>query len=548
MKATKRIDNLRIASAQINTVLGDFSHNAGKILEKLNQASERNCDLVIFPESTLFGYHPFDLLEREMLVEQQLKHLKFIAQKMPKGIHALIGVISRTGTKKGRAYFNSSALVVRGKVLRFFNKELLPTGDVFDEARFIEQGNLADNIFKLKSHNILVTICEDMWAWPDKKGRSVYKTNPLLKLAKKKIDLIINQSASPFYLGKLAVRKDLAKNAAKHLRASFIYTNLVGAQDEIIFDGASFAIDKNGKEIMQSMMFSEDFNILDLPKAEGGKRPLPKNKSDILRAAIVLGIRDFCEKINIQKVHLGISGGIDSALVACLAVDALGPHNVTGIALPSEFNASESLQLAKKLCENLTIPLIEVPIQDSFKLMKSQVDTAYSLEKFGVVHENLQARIRGVFLMAYSNAKGSLLLNTSNKSELAAGYSTLYGDLCGGLSPIGDLTKGEVYEISKFYNSEHENIPQRIITRDPSAELRPNQKDQDSLPPYAELDAGVVKVVQNCGPAKSKTEKWLMNTLYKSEFKRWQAPPILKVSSHSFGRGRRFPIAHRASE
>lgn len=548
MRTIKKKHNFRVASAQINTTLGDFKSNAEKILEKINHAKERNCDLIVFPESTLFGYHPFDLLEREALVEQQLKQLDKLVKKIPEGIFAIVGVISKTNLKRGRAYYNSAALVKRGKVIRYFHKQLLPTGDVFDEARFIEPGDLSKNIFKLGRQTILVTICEDMWAWPDEKGRSVYKANPLSSLKNKKLDLVVNLSASPFYYGKLEVRKELARKTAKNLRSAFIYTNLVGAQDEIVFDGASFALDSKGKEIMQSLMFEEDLNIIDFPKGDSGRRPLAKEKEEILRSALVLGVRDFCKKVGIEKLHLGLSGGIDSALVACLAVDAMGPQNVVGVAMPSQFNAEESLSLATRLSYNLGIQLIEVSIHKSYEVLKSEIDRAFNISKFGIMHENLQARIRGLILMAYANSKASLLLNTSNKSELAAGYSTLYGDLCGGLSPIGDLTKSEVYELAKLYNSQQEIIPERILARAPSAELRPNQKDEDSLPPYPDLDSCVVKIVEHCKPAKTKTEKWLTQTLFKSEFKRWQAPPILKISTHSFGRGRRFPIAHKSSE
>ncbi len=543
----KKIEKLfKIASAQINSTLGDFSGNADKIIDCIQRAKSKNADLVVFPESALFGYHPFDLLERSEIVRDQLSALAYVIKNMPEGISALVGHISVNKAKKGRPYFNSSSLISKGKIHKTFNKELLPTGDVFDEARFIENGLIEKNIFELKGYKFLVTICEDMWAWPDSKGRSNYAKNPLLGIKNKKFDLIINQSASPFYFDKISIRKKLAKLSARHFKSPFLYTNLVGAQDEIIFDGGSFVIDHSGKLLMQSLQFQEDLNYFVLHSTEGGIRPLIHDSVEILRQALVLGIRDFCSKVGIKSVHLGLSGGIDSAVIACLAVDAMGPKNVKLLYMPSRYSSELSGQLAFALAENLQSQLIEVPISKAYEGFKESVDTAFNIKEFGLTHENLQARIRGTFLMAFSNSQSSLLLNTSNKSEFAAGYSTLYGDMCGGLCPIGDLTKKQVYSLAELYNSEAEIIPRGIISRAPSAELRPNQKDSDSLPEYDLLDESVVHLVERSGAIRNETDRWLLNAIYKSEFKRWQAPPILKVSQHSFGRGRRYPISHRA--
>jgi NAD+ synthase (glutamine-hydrolysing) len=545
-KNSKSDKTLKIASAQINVTLGDFKANSEKILDFINRAVEKKTNLVVFPENALFGYHPFDLLERKKVVEEQLKALKIIVNKMPKGIYALVGHISFNPKKKGRPYFNSSSLISRGRVIKTFHKELLPTGDVFDEARFIESGRTRDNFFELNGFKILVTICEDMWAWPDSKGCSFYKENPLIHLAKSKVDLVINQSASPFFLDKLNTRKSLAHQSARLFKAPFIYTNLVGAQDEIVFDGGSFVVDSRGKTLMQSLQFQEDLNYFDLRRREGGLRELNSNTDESIRQALVLGLRDFCKKIGISKLHLGLSGGIDSAVVACLAVDAIGPENVTLIYLPTEFSSSLSLKLARNLALNLKARFIEFPIQDIYKTMEKEINRSFKIDAFGLTHENLQARIRGTILMSFSNSNSSMLLNTANKSEFAAGYSTLYGDMCGGLCPIGDLTKGQVYSLAKLYNEQIEIIPSETLSRPPSAELRPGQKDSDSLPPYDELDKSVTRIVENSAEVKTATDRWLVGALYKTEFKRWQAPPILKVSKHSFGRGRRYPIAHRA--
>lgn len=538
-------NHLRVAVAQINTTLGAFKENREKIVSEIKRAEQKHCDLIVFPESTIFGYHPFDLLERSSLVDQQLKQLKEIEKSIPKGLAVLLGVITKNPNKKGRPYFNSAVFLEKGKKPKYFHKQLLPTGDVFDEARFIESGDMVNNFVSYKGKRLFITICEDIWAWPFS-GKSQYEKNPLLKVPRsKKIDLILNLSASPFYPGKIKTRKYLVAQTAKLFKAPMIYTNLVGAQDEIIFDGQSFALDCNGKEIMQSASFEEDLNVLDLNKAEGGKRSENGSEAEGIRRALVLGIRDFCRKTDQKKVHLGLSGGIDSALVACLAVDALGPQNVCTMALPTEFNSPESLKLAQELAKNLGIEMSQFSIQKIFNTVKEQFDEKFSIRDFRLLHENMQARIRGLILMAYSNFTGSMLLTTSNKSEMAAGYATLYGDMCGGLAPIADLTKQQVHQLCAIYNLEREIIPEKILTRAPSAELKPNQKDQDSLPAYDVLDASVNNLVENCGNIKNKTDQWLLPKIFKTEFKRWQAPPVLKVSKHSFGRGRRYPIAHK---
>ncbi len=539
---------MRIAVAQINPTLGDFDSNQEKVLDYISRSKERHCQLVVFPESTLFGYHPFDLLERPELVKKQLKSLRNIEKSIPSGIGALIGVITLNPKKKGRPYFNSAALVQKGKKTKFFNKELLPTGDIFDEARFIEPGDMKKNFFSFAGKKFFLTICEDIWAWPSKDGRSIYLQNPIQKIRGKKVDCVLNMSASPYFPEKIKTREMLVKKTAKHFKAPMIYVNLVGAQDEVIYDGSSFAVSPNGKNLMNCISFAEDLNVLDLESLEGGRRVATESRAEEIRQALVLGIRDFCLKVGIQHIHLGLSGGIDSALVACLAVDAMGANRVTAIALPGPYSSDESFIQAQKLSAHLGVSFKKIDFNETYASIKSLVDKNFYLNEFGVVHENLQARLRGTILMAFANAKNSLLLATSNKSEYATGYSTLYGDMCGGLAPIGDLTKDQVYAISQLYNIDREVIPRAILDRAPTAELRPNQKDQDSLPAYAVLDESVRQIVENSGPKKSKTDAWLLETLMKNEFKRWQAPPILKVSKHSFGRGRRWPIAHKSHE
>lgn len=539
---------MRIALAQINSSLADFDANAEKIITHIKTLTEKKAELIVFPECSLFGYHPFDLLEREALVVQQNKALQKILKAIPANVHILVGGFEKNKNKKGRPYFNAVFLCKKNKIVKTFRKQLLPTGDVFDEARFIEQGDMKNNYFQIGKKKFFLTICEDMWAWPTKDG-SEYAENPLLKVPKKKIDLVINMSASPFFTGKFKKRQFVASQTAKYFKAPLLYVNMVGAQDEIIYDGQSFLVSAKDKILFKAQSFAEDSNVIDLNTLESWS---PSNKFDTateeLRKALVLGLKDYGQKIGVSKVHLGLSGGIDSALVAALAVDAFGSNNVKLFALPTEYNVELSMTYARQLATNLGADFKVMSIQSTFEFIRTLLDGEFGVEKFGLMHENLQSRIRGLFMMAYSNFTGSLLLTTGNKSEYATGYATLYGDMCGGLAPLGDLTKKQIVELCEHYNKEIEIIPDFIIRRPPSAELRPNQKDQDSLPPYEILDKAVQNVVEKRKPAKSETEKWLFKQLMKTEFKRWQAPPILKVTEHSFGRGRRYPIAHKASE
>lgn len=541
---------MRIAVVQINPTLGDFKANSKKIIAALREAKEQSADLVVFPECSLFGYHPFDLLEQKQIVSRQLKLLNHIQKSLPTGVAALFGLLTENKKKMGRPFFNSCVLIENGKKPKFFNKELLPVGDVFDESRFIEKGSLKKNYFKLNGKQFFVTICEDIWAWPDQNGASVYLENPLKKVPRKKIDLIINLSASPFFPNKIDHRKSVVQKTSKYFNAPLLYVNLVGAQDEIIYDGQSFVTHPTLGSQIVGKIFEEDLTVFDLElfkdKSFYKTKLTKKSSSEILYKALVLGIKDFCQKNSIQKLHLGLSGGVDSALVAVLAKEAMGTENVSAIALPGPFNVDESLTVAKELAKKIGIKFFEIPIGNIYETYLQTLKEKLTHEEFGLVNENLQARIRGTLLMAFSNKFGSMLLNTSNKSEFAVGYSTLYGDMCGGLSPIGDLTKKQVYQLCEYVNKYEELIPKFIIERPPSAELRPNQKDQDSLPDYEILDKSVVKIVENSLPAQTAVEIWTLQALMKSEFKRWQAPPILKVSQHAFGRGRRWPIAHRA--
>jgi len=526
---------MRIALAQMNSRLGGIDSNLAKIVDFTRQAQDKNCHLIVFPELAILGYSPNDLLERPEVVAEQLKALK----KLPssKKITGIVGAITPNKNKNQKPYYNSA--VVFPGAIKPCNKTLLPSYDVFDETRFFQAGEVNNRIVKVAGYKVAVLICEDMWAWE----RTEYQ-NPLRQIAKQKVDVVVSINASPFSIGKRERRLKVARQTAKLFKAPVVYVNMAGAQDEVIFDGGSFAVDAKGKVFAQSAYFSEDINIIDTEKRIGEMRQAPKNEGELLHGALVSGLRDFAAKNGFSKIHLGLSGGIDSAVAVALAADAVGPQNVTALALPGPYSSSESFSLAEKLAENIGCGFRTLDINTAYEEMIGNYEKVFGKMEFGLAHENVQARLRGLFLMMFANVNNSLLLSTGNKSEAASGYATLYGDMCGGLAPLGDLLKRQVYLLAEHYNSQYELIPKQIIERAPTAELRPNQKDQDSLPPYAELDASVERLVSKMSSAKNATDQWLLKKLAQSEFKRWQAPPILRVSDHAFGRARRMPISN----
>ena len=518
----------------------------------IEKAHHENCDIVVFPECSLWGYSPMDLLESTDLVKKQWQHLEKLEKKLPKNLGVFLGAISinsKDSKTKKLSPLNSAVFLQKGKKPKIFSKQLLPNYDVFHEDRHMKRGDIKKNILSFKKKRFLVTVCEDIWGWPDKDGHRLHQKNPLLEVDKKSFDGIINLSASPFYSEKQKDRLWVTQKTTQYFKAPLIYSNLVGGQDDLIFDGSSFVMNNKGVVVYQGKSFSEDFftfNLSDLSnkdlphsKHTSRKKPTPTHQ---LRQALVLGIRDFVTKNNFKNAHLGLSGGIDSAVVLCLLVEALGAKNVRAIGLPSPFNHPKSLSVAKKMAHGLEVKWMEIPIEKTFNLMVKTLEDKAHLGAFNLVHENLQARIRGTFLMALANQWNSLLIATGNKTEFATGYSTLYGDMCGGLAPIGDLLKSQVYDLARSYNQETDQIPPFIIERAPSAELRESQKDEDSLPPYNLLDKAVEKLVTHQLTPRGKIENWTHEALIKSEFKRRQAPPILKVSKRSFGLGRRMPI------
>ena len=526
---------MRIALAQMNSHLGNFPLNMKKTEEMARQALKQVCDLVVFPELNLLGYPPQDLLDCPHTMEAHKNAQTELLQKLPPSIYCLVGGVTPNETR-GKAHRNSALLIHGGKILKSFHKQQLPVYDVFDDSRHFAPGNMGQNQFQIKGKTIQLLICEDMWSWD-----RLYEQNPILDLDPRDIDIVVNMSASPFTLEKKKQKKEYALKTIKALEAPLIYVNMVGAQDELIYDGGSFALDKKGKQLAQSPYYKENLNVVDMTLHKGQMYPVPQKPIDSLRQALVLGLRDFVAKTGFKKVHLGLSGGIDSAVVACLAAEAM--VEITAIALPSRFNDPLSLELAKKLAENLNCEFHVLPIEKTYESLVSSYESCFGPQEFSILHENFQARLRGLLLMGYANDKNSLLLSTGNKSEYATGYATLYGDMCGGLAPIGDLLKGQVYELAASYNKKKELIPEKIIHRPPTAELKPHQKDSDSLPDYPILDASVDRLVNQKQKASSSEEQWLLQRLYASEFKRRQAPPILKVSSQAFGGGWRRPIA-----
>lgn len=541
---------MKIALAQMNSRLGDFEGNKEKILTLLQKASEEKCDLMITPELSLFGYTNSDLMEYPEKVQKQLKVLATLEKAMPKGLGLLVGAFT-FNTKKGKPYHNSAFLLRSEKKAKIFSKKLLPSYDVFDELRYVEPGK-GIPFFKHKGKKIALSICEDIWAWEKKKG-SLYSENPWKKISTSRrgdLDLFINISASPFTRDKHKDRYFMAQRTAKFFKTSVVFVNRVGGEDELIFDGRSFILDQEGKRIFQCPEFKEALSVFDFKSLKGVSSPWIRSAQERLWQALVLGISDFVKKTGFKKVHLGLSGGVDSALVSCLASEAVGAQNVTCIGLPSRFNSPESLKLAQELSQTLGTHWKELSIDEVYEMCRLKVEESFGSFSFGLVDENLQSRIRSCFLMAFGNKEKSLLLNTTNKSELAVGYGTLYGDLAGGLSVIGDLLKSEVFDLAKHFNQRKRNrgessgIPLETLRRPPSAELKPGQTDEKELAlPYSLLDKKIEQMILRKKLfLKGADRKWTQK-LMKSEFKRWQAPPILKVSERAFGKGRRFPLA-----
>ena len=560
---------MRIALAQINPTVGDFSGNLRKIAEFVERAASQGAALVIFPELATCGYPPADLLEKESFVQRAEESLQAIAE-LTRGVDrpaVLCGSPMRSDGASGKHVRNVAVLMEDGGIKFVQQKMLLPYYDVFDEQRYFEPAK-QQSLTLVKGQAVAITICEDAWNdkmfWP----RQLYPVDPVEELMRQWAvlpqplsghRLILNISASPFCHGKFEVRRRMIGALAKRHAATAVMVNQVGANDSLIFDGGSFAVGPSGEVLAQAKCFAEDLVIFETEaEASVNVSKLDDEVSGTERTwnALVLGTRDYLAKCGFKKAIIALSGGIDSALVAAIAVAALGAENVQGVGLPSEFSSSGSVTDAEKLAKNLGIAFFAVPIREIYTEFEKLLGPIFSSmgagTNFGIAEENLQPRIRGSVLMSLSNKTGALVLTTGNKSEMACGYCTLYGDMVGALAVIGDVYKTEVYALSRWVNREREVIPSDTLTKPPSAELRPGQKDTDSLPPYEVLDPILLAYIEEYSSAEAiaRTQvvdlalvRKVIRLVELSEYKRQQAAPVLKVSRKSFGMGRRFPIA-----
>jgi NAD+ synthase (glutamine-hydrolysing) len=553
---------LRIALAQINTIVGDISGNQKKIAQYIGKAKANEADVVTFPELAITGYPPEDLLYKDNFVKDNLRALQALAKSV-KDIIAIVGFVDMDKNKK---LFNAAAIISGGRVKGVFHKKDLPNYGVFDEKRYFKEGN-TPHVYSLGKLTLGVNICEDIW---NDQGMHRWE-------AQAGADVLINISSSPYDLSKLERRKKLLTTRARQNKAFICYTNLVGGQDELVFDGASMIVDPQGKIIANARQFEEDLLVADLeikktkprktksvvslsssvkPKQEPVSRQLSPwlSQTERIYKALVLGTRDYVEKNGFKKVVVGLSGGVDSALVATIAVEALGKDQVIGISMPSRFSSAGTQSDAKQIAKNLGIKFLEIPIEPVFVSFNEVLQPHFGGLPFNIAEENLQARIRGTILMAFSNKFGWLVLTTGNKSEIAVGYCTLYGDMSGGFAVIKDVPKTKVYEIAELINAQGgEVIPKSIIERAPTAELRENQCDQDSLPPYPVLDQllkAYVEEHRSVGNlAKLNSDKELIQKVIgmidRSEYKRRQAPPGVKITPRAFGKDWRLPITNR---
>jgi NAD+ synthetase len=536
---------MKIGLAQLNSTVGDLAGNARRIVNACRSLEEQGADIILTPELVLTGYPPQDLLFQSDFVPLSLKSLEEIHREVGAATW-IVGCVQVNSTASGRPFFNAAAVLERGCAIRWVYKTLLPTYDVFNESRYFEpcQNPLP---IELRGRIFGITICEDIWT-PDYLPRPLYSCDPVKMLCAAGATAILNLSASPFQLGKPERREAMIKNQARRHGVPFYYCNAIGGNDELVFDGHSLAVHANGELEARLLGFEESHHI-----ASDGCIEKQAGDLEDLRRALVLGVRDYATKCGFQSAVLGLSGGIDSAVVACLAVEALGASQVTGVAMPSPFSSSHSVEDALALAENLGIACLNIPIGESFEVFKKQMLPVFGDRPEDATEENMQARLRGLTLMSLSNKFGHLLLTTGNKSELAVGYCTLYGDMAGGLAAISDVPKTLVYQLAEHLNRDRELIPRRTIKKPPSAELRPDQKDQDTLPPYEVLDAILKLYVEdNLSPDEiiaagfeADTVRWVLRKVDLNEYKRKQAAPGLKITSRAFGMGRRMPIAQR---
>ena len=478
---------MKIALCQINPVIGDFDHNSSLILEAAERAGVEGADLAVFPELSLLGYPPKDLLERPAFIRENLKRLHDLAART-RGIAVLCGFVDTNPSPAGKPLINAVALLQDGKIIGKAGKRLLPTYDVFDETRYFEPAR-ESLVFELCGLRIGVTVCEDIWNVGDLEGVHRYAVDPVSDLAGRGIQLLINMSSSPYTLNKQAVRRKILETVASQHRVPVLYCNQVGGNDDLLFDGASMVVDAGGRLVLLGKEFEPDLLVWDTERGYDEIPGTPPPEEESILKGLVMGTRDYVTKCGFSSALVGLSGGIDSSLVAVIAARALNPDHVTGVSMPSPFTSSMSREDAAGLARNLKIRFLEIPITEVYQAFRKALKPAFEGLAENEAEENIQARIRGTLLMALSNKFQSLLLSTGNKSETATGYCTIYGDMNGGLAVISDVPKTLCYRLAAHINREGEVIPRRVISRPPSAELRPNQTDQDSLPPYDVLDS-----------------------------------------------------------
>jgi NAD+ synthase (glutamine-hydrolysing) len=549
--------SMRIALAQINPTIGDLTGNVERMTRFAREASSRGAELVVFPELAITGYPPRDLVEKTSFIEASERALQDLAAATAEmNLSVICGYVGRSEAETGKRAMNSAAVLDAGRILFRQSKMLLPNYDVFDEARYFRPAE-REFLCPLRGRPAALTICED--AWNDRRywKQRLYSRDPVEELFGAGAELMICINASPYNMGKRSIRQGVYRAAARRYAKPVVYVNQAGGNDQLVFDGSSFAMSGQGELIAAARSFGEDLAVCDIDAGTGDRHENFTDECEAVYEALVLGTRDYIRKCDFSKVLIGLSGGIDSSLTAAIAVEAVGKENVTGVAMPGPYSSDHSLADAREMARRLGIRFEVVPITGVCERFERELAPVFGGVPSDVTEENLQSRLRGVTLMAFSNKTGALVLTTGNKSELAVGYCTLYGDMCGGLAVISDVPKTLVYDLSRIANRRHNGaIPERVFSKPPSAELRPDQKDTDSLPPYHLLDPILEAYVEHCEPPREIAEKLklplelvesIVNKVDRNEYKRQQAAPGLKVTTKAFGIGRRMPIAQRYS-